>query len=38
MRVAILVMSCCLVIAGIAIGAAPGQEEEPVVEVYKSPT
>lgn len=37
MRVAILVMSCCLVIAGIAVGAAPGQEE-PVVEVYKSPT
>ena len=40
MRIAILVMSCCLLIAGIAIGAAPGQEaqDEPVVEVYKSPT
>ena len=37
MRLVILIMSCCLVVAGIAIGAAPGQEE-PVVEVYKSPT
>ncbi len=37
MRLAILIMSCCLVVAGIAVGAAPGQEE-PVVEVYKSPT
>ena len=37
MRLAILIMSCCLVVAGIAVGAAPAQEE-PVVEVYKSPT
>ena len=37
MRLAILVTSFCLAVAGIVIGAAPGQEE-PVVEVYKSPT
>ena len=36
-RAATIVLSCCLLIAGIAVGAAPGQEE-PVVEVYKSPT
>ena len=37
MRFAILIMSCCVVAAGIAVGASLGQEE-PVVEVYKSPT
>jgi hypothetical protein len=37
MRLVILILSCGLVVTGIAIGAAPGQEE-PVVEVYKSPT
>lgn len=37
MRIAILIMSCCVVAAGIAVGAAHGQEE-PVVEVYKSST
>jgi hypothetical protein len=37
MRLVILMLSCCLVVTAIAIGAAPGQEE-PVVEVYKSPT
>ena len=36
MRLAVLILSCGLVVAGIAVGAAPGQE--PVVEVYKSPT
>jgi len=37
MRVAILVMSLCLVVAGLAVGAS-AEQEEPVVEVYKSPT
>lgn len=37
MRRAVLIMSCCLVVAAIAVGAARGQEE-PIIEVYKSST